>query len=75
MKHEDSDAIRGGFPNTLAFVGECSLKHFDTEKSGDCSEKATRLIHGDPPHVSVMQACLPTEQSRHRLTVHGPRST
>ena len=30
-------------------------------KSGACAEKAIRLIQGDPPHVSVMQACLPIE--------------
>ena len=30
-------------------------------KSGACAEKAIRLIQGDPPHVSGMQACLPTE--------------
>ena len=30
-------------------------------KSGACAEKAIRLIQGDPPHVSVMQACLQTE--------------
>ena len=30
-------------------------------KSGACAEKAIRLIQGDPPPVSVMQACLQTE--------------
>ena len=30
-------------------------------KSGACAEKAIRLIQGDPPHVSVIQACLQAE--------------
>lgn len=30
-------------------------------KSGACAEKAIRLIQGDPPHVSGIQACLQTE--------------